>query len=147
MIHYIIDGNNLIGKVGRLKAMQPQAARETLASRVDGYFMGRRCRVTLHFDGYANLAIPTSKVKIVYSESQKADQKIKLEIEASKNPRLIRLVSSDHNLIEFARVCRCSYQTSESMAEELYSRASEDEEQRIIRSMSSEEFRRLFGED
>ena len=59
MLHYIIDGNNLIGKIKHFSNIQKkdkQAAREKLALFLDRYFISKKAKVTLHFDGFENLA-------------------------------------------------------------------------------------------
>ncbi|MGE5363385.1 MAG: NYN domain-containing protein [Bacteroidota bacterium] len=147
MIHYIIDGNNLIGKVKKIKHLQHQNSRETLALRLDGYFQNKNCRVTLHFDGFPNTAIRTGKIRIMYSEKSTADEMIKFEIEAARNRSVITVITSDHNLIEFSRVCRCRVMLSEKFAAEVFGRPQKNEEEEIIGKMSSSEFRRLFGEE
>ncbi len=45
MLHYIIDGNNLIGKIKRFSSLQKkdkQTAREKLAFYVDRYFIFKK---------------------------------------------------------------------------------------------------------
>lgn len=147
MKHYIIDGNNLIGKIKPLRALQNkngQASREKLAGMVDRYFYGKKVRVTLNFDGFRDLAINTSKLKIYYSEKRTADELIKNQIEMENNPRLITLISSDHNLVEFAKVCRCEVISSEDFARDLTEKNVDEEEERK-KSIGDEEIKRLFG--
>lgn len=147
MKHYIIDGNNLIGKIKGLRALQNksgQASREKLAYMLDKYFYGKKVKVTLNFDGFMDLAINTSKLKIQYSEKRTADDLIKFQIELEKNPRVITLISSDHNLAQFARVCRCEVISSEDFARELAEKNSDEEEEKK-KSIGNEEIKRLFG--
>ena len=69
MKKYIIDGNNLIGKIQSLANLQKkdkQASREKLAHLVDRYFINKKIEVILNFDGFANQKINTSKIKLVY---------------------------------------------------------------------------------
>lgn len=147
MKHYIIDGNNLIGKIKSLRELQGksgQASREKLAFMVDKHFLGKKVKVTLNFDGFMDLAINTSKLRIHYSEKRTADEVIKHQIEMEKNPRLITLISSDSNLAEFARVCRCEVMLSEDFAREL-TQENVDEEEEKKRSIRNDEIKRLFG--
>lgn len=148
MKHYIIDGNNLIGKIKSLRTLQNksgQASREKLAFMVDNYFRGKKVKVTLNFDGFMDLAINTSKLKIHYSEKRTADDLIKQQIEMENNPRLITLISSDSNLTQFARVCRCEVILSEDFARDLTEKNEGDEEEEKKKSIGTDEIKRLFG--
>ncbi len=149
MQKYIIDGNNLIGKIRELQILQnkdKQAARERLAFFTDSYFHNKKIKVSLHFDGYQNTPIRINAAKIIYSENKTADEKIKAEISSSKNSRSITLITSDSNLREFARVCSCTVILSEEFAEELKKRSEQDDEERRIQSINDiEEFKRIFN--
>lgn len=148
MQRYIIDGNNLIGKVKGLQKIQnadKQGARETLALIVERYFSGKKIKVSLHFDGYQSTPIKISGAKIIYSDKGSADDKIKAEITASKNPRNITVITSDNNLKEFARVCSASVISSEEFAAAIKTGNEKDEEESRIQSMNNvEEFKRIF---
>jgi len=147
--HYIIDGNNLIGKIKILNQIQKknkQQSREKLAFMLGRYFSKRKASVSLHFDGFENDTIKISAIKIIYSGSSTADEKIKREIERSKNPKNYILVTSDVNIAEFGRVCSCDVIKSEEFARQLLSLNSINEEQARIDAMNSaEEFKKLFG--
>ena len=149
MRRYIIDGNNLIGKIRSLQQLQrndKQSAREKLAMILESFFRGKKTRVSLHFDGFQNTPIKMAAAKIIYSENKSADDRIKAEISVSKNPKLITVVTSDNNLREFARVCSASVIAAEDFAAELQKRNEKDEEEQRIRDMDSvEEFKRIFN--
>lgn len=148
--HYIIDGNNLIGKIAsiwKLQKKDKQASREKLAFVVDRYFHYKKMNVTLHFDGHKNEAINTNKARINYSGSRTADELIKNEIMNAKNPRTICVVSSDHNIMEFARVCGCVVKKSESFASDLSRKEETEDEQKKIDGIDENEIRKLFGVD
>jgi predicted RNA-binding protein with PIN domain len=147
--NYIIDGNNLIGKIKTLNQIQKnnkQQSREKLAFILGRYFSKRKASVSLHFDGFENDTIKISAIKIIYSGSSNADEKIKDEIERSKNPKNNILITSDSNLAQFGRVCSCHIIKSEEFAKQLLSSSSTTEEQaRIDEINSAEEFKKLFG--
>lgn len=149
MKHYIIDGNNLIGKIPSIKKIQKsnkQASREKLAFLIGRYFSSGKNTVTLHFDGHPNEPIKVSHVKIKYSGSKTADEKIKLEIERSKNPKNIIVVTSDGNVAEFAKVCSCEVIKSEDFRKKLHSQNPADEEKSRIEEINNqEEFKKIFG--
>ncbi len=149
MIHYIIDGNNLIGKISLLKKIQAkdkQSSREKLAFMLENYFRQKKAKVTLHLDGFENEPIRRSQIKIIYSEKRTADEKIKKEIELAKNRKLITVITSDNNLREFARVCGCGVIPSEKFGEELSNKNGKDEEKKKVDEMKNENefFKRLF---
>ena len=149
MKHYIIDGNNLLGKERLLIQLQKkdkQQSREKLAFMLSRYFGKGKASVSLHFDGFEREVIRVANIRIVYSGNNSADDKIKTEIENSKNPKNIILVTSDSNLMEFGKVCSCKVIKSEDFVKHLLSSRSTDEEQAKIDAINSaEEFKKLFG--
>lgn len=149
MRHFIIDGNNLIGKMHNIKSNDKASEREQLSFILERFFFRKKAKVSLHFDGHKNLPIKVSGIKIFYSENRKADELIKNEIEKANNRKNIILVSSDNNLKEFARVCSCNVLSSEDFINEFSSSQTGDEENKIIESMqkNNDEFKKLFGVD
>ncbi|MBS4036368.1 MAG: NYN domain-containing protein [Ignavibacterium sp.] len=148
MRYFIIDGNNLIGKMPSVKSKDKNAEREKLAYILERYFFNKKVKVSLHFDGHTNLPIKVSGIKIFYSENQTADDLIKNEIERTSNRKNIILVSSDNNLKEFARVCSCEVKNSDDFGKDITSSQNNDEEENIIDSIKNiDEFKKLFGVD
>lgn len=149
MKHYIIDGNNLIGKdkfLNQIQKKNKQQSRGKLVFLISRYLNQKKVTVSLHFDGFENERITVSGIKIKYSEKSSADEKIKQEIERSKNPKNIILVTSDSNLAEFGRVCSCQVIKSEEFIRLLNLSNSKNEEQLRIDSLKdSDEFKKLFG--
>jgi len=149
--HYIIDGNNLIGKDKSLNQIQKknkQQSREKLALILGRYFSKRKASVSLHFDGFENDSIKVPGVKIIYSGSVTADEKIKIEIDRSKNPKNNILVTSDSNLAEFGRVCSCQIIKSEEFIRnfsQMNNHKEEDIKSNPVKNI--EEYKRLFGID
>ena len=148
MRHFIIDGNNLIGKTPSLFKLQKkdgQLSREKLAFILESYFVNKRNnKVTLHFDGFLNQAIRVNAIKIIYSGKRSADDEIKHEIEVEINRRNLIIITSDHNILQFAHVCGCEVRTSEEFSKEIMSRTSEDEEKRREEGINNDEIKRLF---
>ena len=151
MKHYIIDGNNLIGKDKSLNQIQKknkQQSREKLALILGRYFSKRKASVSLHFDGFESDLIKVPGVKIIYSGSVTADEKIKIEIDRSKNPKNNILVTSDSNLAEFGRVCSCQIIKSEEFIRnfsQMNNHKEEDIKSNPVKNI--EEYKRLFGID
>ena len=149
MRHYIIDGNNLIGKIGLLQNLQKknkQASREKLAFILESYFLGEpNNKVSLHYDGFPGDSIKVQNIRIIYSGKKTADDEIKSQIEQEKNRRNLIIVSSDLNLKEFARVCGCGWKACEEFSKEIINSSSnDDEEARKIDEMNNDEFKKLF---
>jgi predicted RNA-binding protein with PIN domain len=145
----LIDGNNLIGKIKKLFNLQKkdgQAARSTLVLMLERNFEKNKQRVNLFFDGFENEAIPFSLGKIVYSDKKTADEEIKLVIENSNSRRNLVVVSSDIEIINFAKSCGCGVILSEEFAKKLSSKKNVDEEKTKIQEIDNvEEFKKLFG--
>ena len=150
MKHYIIDGNNLIGKINFLHKLQQkdkQHSREKLAFMIDNYFHDKKAKVTIHFDGFKNFPITLNNAKIVYSDSKSADDKIKSQIELANNRKNLVVITSDNNIQEFARVCSCSIIRSEEFAKTIQTE-NQDDEKDIIEKMNNnlDEWEKLFDE-
>lgn len=147
---YIIDGNNLIGKINRLFSVQktnPQNSREQLVHILDRYFAKKKQKVSLHFDGFPGIGIKSVKSKINYSHSRTADYEIKQEIERSNNPRQIVVVTSDHEIQNFAKVCGCKVIKSEDFREQLFIKTDSHSKEEIAKLISNDEMKKLFGVD
>ena len=140
-----------MGKISTIKKIQikdKQLARERLVMMIEKHFSKRKVKVFLHFDGFQNNPLSLSKGKIIYSEKSKADKKIKEQIEITKNRRNLIVISSDHEIQDFARVCSCDVLTSEEFAKDLTSGKNINEEENRIKEMNDvEEFKKLFGAD
>ena len=147
---YIIDGNNLIGKVKSLWAIQQkdkQLSRLKLVKLLDQYFSIKKVKVSLHLDGFENDVITSSQIKLFYSNNKTADSQIKNEINNSKNPKVIAVVSSDHNLQDYARVNSCTIIKSEDFAKQMNDSKKKSDEDTIIKSIDDDEIKKLFGVD
>ncbi len=142
---YIIDGNNLMGKIPEYRGLDKQVQREKLAYKLERYFYDKKVQVSLHFDGFQNTPIRARGLKITYSENKIADDKIRDEISYAKNPKLIILVSSDHALMDFAKKNSCTIITSEAFNREMNKPEKIDDEENIIKGIDNDEFKKLFG--
>lgn len=125
---YVIDGNNLIGKVASLKAVQknnPQLSREKLVNMLLRYFIQKRCKAFLFFDGFEKDKIASGDVRIIYSNKKDADSIIKEHINHSKNPKHLIIVSSDGSVAGYARKNACQVISAEEFGRELQSAGQE----------------------
>lgn len=145
---YIIDGNNLIGKIKELHELQNKdklSSREKLALMLERYFINKPVKVKLHLDGHFSEPINVSKIKIEYSENKPADENIKRDITLSKNPKLVAVVSSDHSVMQFAQKSSCMVMKSESFAKRLKAREGNNLEEKLIKTISNDEIKKMFG--
>lgn len=145
---YILDGNNLIGKIKSLWELQKsdkQLSRVKLVKLLDQYFAPKKYLVSLHFDGYENDAIPTGKLKIYYSKNDSADNKIKKEIDSTGVKKTIAVVSSDHTVQNYAKVNSCKVLSSEEFSKSITKSKTTNSEEEISKSISNDEMKKLFG--
>ncbi|MEJ5351216.1 MAG: NYN domain-containing protein [Melioribacteraceae bacterium] len=150
MKHYIIDGNNLIGRILELKKIHEQdkqQSREELVNLLNDYFAGKGIKLSLHFDGYKKSYLRIINGKIKYSKNLQADSMIRKEIDDAQSKRLITLVTSDLSLLEYARVNGCSIKTSEEFYNEIKNSYQINEEEERIKKLEKEknEFLKIFG--
>jgi len=147
--HYIIDGNNLIGKIPELNKLQKkekQQSREKIALLLQRYFHNPNVKISLHFDGFPKDEIRITGGTIYYSKNLTADELIKKEIEQSKNPRNLVIVSSDLSIASFAQKCSCTVLSAEKFAKQIITVPPEEEEKKRLKELDNpEEFKKLFG--
>ena len=147
---FLIDGNNLIGKVKKLFALQQkdkQASREQLIYQLDRYFKEQKNKGTVYFDGFQSTVIVSNFVKIKYSQKQTADDIIREDISHAKNRKNLIVVTSDFALSDFARACSCDIKKSEVFSKQYLQAKSSENENEIIDKLNNqnEEFKKLFG--
>ena len=129
MQHFILDGYNIIHAIPSLKktlAHDAASARELLVHSVAQLTHQRKFRCTIVFDGVAPLDSAKQSahapVHVLYSSPLNADAKIKHMIEQSKNRSLLVIVTSDREILNFARVYSCQSHSSKHFANLLSSR-------------------------
>jgi len=149
--HYLIDGNNLIGKISHIAKIHkksPQSSREVLYNAVMSHFASKKCDVTLYFDGHENISLPRSQVKVDYSRNSSADDHIRSFISKCLSRAHLILVSSDKALGDFAKKCSCKVMLSEEFQSILLHKSDDDIEPLKVSSLSNSnaEFIRLFSD-
>lgn len=146
MLHYIIDGNNLIGKLNFLKNLpDKQSAREKIVLMLERFFTERKATVNLYFDGFENEPIKSSRIKIKYSLSRTADELIKKEVENLKNTKSAIVVSSDSEIISFAKACGCKILKSEEFYNQIVQFSDKNYNNEKPIDFNTDEFKKLFG--
>lgn len=155
MQHFIIDGYNVIHAIPSLKktlAHNGESAREMLIHSVSQLTYRKKFRCTIVFDGTApnNLAKQSSQapVHVMYSSPVTADAKIKQMIEQSKSRSFLVIISSDREIMNFAKVCSCQTHSSKHFAN-LLSEASDTVTEKSDEPLSAsqiDEWLKIFGE-
>jgi len=142
--HYIIDGNNVIGKDKDLKKAN-QDSRARLVFLLEKYFLNKKVSVRLYFDGYEKDRIRAGKLKIMYSNNLTADDLIRNEISKTKNCRTVCLVTSDFSVAEFGRKNSCTVISSEEFLQSMKTKKNNNEEELAAERISKNEMLKLFG--
>lgn len=138
---YLIDGNNLMLKIKRTASVwkaSKQGSRELLVSLLFESPQLRKAKVKIFFDGVENGRISSAGMTLHYSGGKPADYYIRKEIEQSKNPKLITVISSDHEIINLAKACLCTVITSEEFSQSLEKESEESSEEAKISALSRE---------
>ncbi len=107
----IIDGNNLIHKVQRLKLLFEKDKESAQLSLIESIKvrLSKSEKTLIVFDGFGGI----KRSDIIYSNNHTADEVIRLKIEKSKEPKKLKVISSDKYITDFAKVCGCEIQNSE----------------------------------
>ncbi len=155
MEHFILDGYNAIHAIPALKktlAHDAHSARELFIHAVARLTHHRKFRCTIVFDGSApadaTKQSPHAPVHVLYSFPQTADSKIKQMIEQSKIRSLLVIISSDREILNFARVCSCQTYTSKHFAN-LLSQSDDSAAEKTDTQLSPSqvnEWLKIFGE-
>lgn len=113
----IIDANNLIHKVPEMKKLflkDKESAQISLVETVKSR-MRKNEKAIFVFDGHSKF----TKSNVLFSEKKTADEVIRKLIEENHEHKHLKIVSSDRGITDFAKVCGCAVQTSESFWNEL----------------------------
>ena len=105
MVHYIIDGYNIVKQLPQFIGKKLKEGRDYLIKilkekRPQGSIKNK---VTVVFDGHSDIFSPTENLKnynieIIFTRDEIADDKIKKLVKKSQNPRDIVVVTDDKDL-------------------------------------------------
>ncbi len=153
--HYIIDGYNVIHAIPSLKKTllhDAVSARELLIHSVGQLTHTKKFRSTIVFDGTAPQSTPKQSahapVHVLFSFPLTADAKMKQMIEHSKNRTLLVIITSDREILNFAKVCSCQTHPSTHFAN-LLSGANDTVTEKSDAPLSKsqiDEWLKIFGE-
>jgi len=133
----LIDGNNLIHKIPHLKKLflkDMESAQLALIETIKSQ-KSKVDKIMIIFDGSGKI----NKPEVIYSKEITADEVIRNKIENFTNSKLLKIVSSDHEIINFAKVCGCQVMRSEDFWKKLSSDKSPTEGKDINQNYIYEE--------
>lgn len=113
----IIDGNNLIHKVQHLKTLfmkEKTSAQLALIESVKSRLSGNE-KVIFVFDGFGMI----KGKDVIFSNEMTADEVIRNRIEKFNDHKKLKVVSSDNDIINLAKVCGCEVQKSEEFRNDI----------------------------
>lgn len=141
----LIDGNNLIPKISSARSKGKNLSRADLIVLLERIFFSSKDSVVIFFDGFKNEEIRTNRIKIIYSDKKKADELIRREIENNYKSQKIIVASSDHEIINLAKVCGCEIVRSEDFEKRFKIKNQNKTEESEKPIISNEESKRMFG--
>jgi predicted RNA-binding protein with PIN domain len=108
MLHFIIDGYNLINRIPRCKNLALYQQRKFLLSLLDCFklTMSQRNKITVVFDGSSKVDLShhsKGQVDVVFSKGQDADSLIKGMVDQARNVKSLVVVTDDKSIIYYAR--------------------------------------------
>lgn len=115
----LIDGNNLIHKVLNLKTlfMKEKASSQIALVESVKSRLNKNEKVIFVFDGFGVI----KQREIIYSNEVTADEVIRHRIEKFSDHKKLKVVSSDNDIINLAKVCGCEVQKSEEFWKDINS--------------------------
>jgi uncharacterized protein len=118
MRHYIIDGHNVLHASAIMRKILLKTetiAYSSLIMLCERFQMTRNITLTIIFDGFPpeDFTSASGDVTICFSHKRNADSIIRNLIAERKNPRLLIIVSNDHEIRNFARIHGCGLLTAE----------------------------------
>ena len=153
--HYIVDGYNVIHSIPTLKKLLAHdgfQAREQLVFLVSRLTFRKKFRCTIVFDGTKphepHPPQSHSPLHIIFSSPLSADAKIKSMIETSKNRSPLVIISSDREILDYAKVCSCNTYTSKYFSNLLFDEPDKGEEKdsTALSKGQIDEWLKIFGE-
>jgi hypothetical protein len=114
---YIIDGYNMIRKIDALRAQDAKSlekGRQALIHLLSRFRMNTKAEITVVFDGQKTSLSSQSGIHIRFSSLPgKADEMIKKLVDQNDKAREITVVSSDQEIMRYAKGCGCKVERSE----------------------------------
>ncbi len=159
---YIVDGYNMLHRIPELRRQAGsglEAGRKALLARLAAFRARSRNPVLVVFDGDPEVSGgsgatgATGGVEVVFSRKPiNADTVIKQLIDRRKNETALAVVSSDHEIMWYARACGCEVLSSEAFFSRLKTAAAasvddalEDKSDPQMSRGELDDWKKLFG--
>jgi predicted RNA-binding protein with PIN domain len=150
---YLVDGNNVMAqRVGWHK--DKRRARRTTMDELANFAARKQTRITVVFDGAPEAHFPDGStyrgIKLHYAaRGSNADERIKSIVEATRERRTLRVVTSDRALADYVRRCGVAVIRSGDFRQLMEDVSGEDaaacEEKREIQPDDTAHWLRYFG--
>lgn len=119
---YIIDGYNMIRKIDALRAhdaMSLEKGRQALIVKLSRFRIESKADITVVFDGQRSSLSSQSGITVRFSSlPNKADEMIKNLVDQKKTQETT-VVSSDNEIMWYAKGCGCKTERSEDFYEKI----------------------------
>ena len=121
----LVDGYNLLHQIPRIKQeldVDAENARAQLLHRLSTYAQRNQLKVIVIFDGYRATKVPQKKylgVTVRYAKNESADGVIKRMVDTPRGSEKPVVVTSDREIVDFARHCGAKSKTAQEFAKEI----------------------------
>jgi predicted RNA-binding protein with PIN domain len=144
---YIIDGYNMIRKIDALRAHDAKSlekGRQALIQKLSRFRIGSKAEITVVFDGQKSSLTSQSGITIRFSNlPNKADEMIKKLVDQNKKAQETTVVSSDREVMVYAKGCGCKTQRSE----DFYKKIDQTKTAGIIKDLEEKHDPQLSSKD
>ncbi|RKY34479.1 MAG: hypothetical protein DRP80_03610 [Candidatus Omnitrophota bacterium] len=108
MLHFIVDGYNLINKIAEIKNLSLQDKRSYLIFLLEdfGRIMSLNNKISVVFDGREDVIsseVLSKRIEVIFSKGESADLLIKKLVKNSPHPRNILVITEDRAIISCVR--------------------------------------------
>ena len=125
MLHFIIDGYNLINRIPHISKKPLALQREYLINLISGFkfTMSRRNKVTVVFDGKEDVyscPLVQKPVKVIFSKGLDADSLIKDMVGRERCAGQLIVITDDKGLIAGIRGRGAQHKSTEDFLKDIY---------------------------
>lgn len=118
MLHFIVDGYNLINKIPATNRLKLEDKRKHLIDVLADMKkkMSPRNKITVIFDGDDSIFSPGQtrhEIKVRFSRNEDADSLIKRTVSENKNPKVLVVVTDDNDIRSYVRREKVKLQSTE----------------------------------
>ena len=124
MLHFIVDGYNLINKIEKLNKLSLKGKRDAFLSLLADYKarISLRNKITVVFDGKREVfhpAVKNSYLDVIFSKGQDADSLIRTMIDEKVNSKSLVIVTDDNEILYYAKSRRIRHKSAKGFLEQI----------------------------